>query len=58
MCGIFLITYYFSVLTAEERRRLEDKIRRLEEELEEEQASNETANDKWRKAQIQVNIFY
>lgn len=42
---------------SEEKRRLDAQIVRLEEELEEEQSNVELANEKLRKAQIQVAIF-
>lgn len=45
-------------LSSEEKRRLETQIARLEEDLEEEQSSAELANDKLRKAQIQVKKFF
>lgn len=51
---VVALRFCYSVLSNEDRRRLEEKIRRLEEELEEEQAVNETTNDKCRKAQVQV----
>lgn len=44
-------------LSSEEKRRLEVQIARLEEDLEEEQSSAELANDKLRKAQLQVIIW-
>lgn len=44
-------------LSSEEKRRLETQIARLEEDLEEEQSSSELANDKLRKAQLQVFWF-
>uniref|UniRef100_A0A915I508 Myosin tail domain-containing protein n=1 Tax=Romanomermis culicivorax TaxID=13658 RepID=A0A915I508_ROMCU len=50
--------YAFS-FSEEEKRRLEDRIRRLTEELEEELSNVELAHDKMRKAQAQVfTIFH
>lgn len=45
-------------LNIDEKRRLEDKIAALEEELEEEQSNVELAVDKQRKAQSQVNFIH
>jgi len=46
----------FSAFSDDEKRRLEEKIRRLEEELEEEMNSVELVQDTMRKAQMQVWI--
>lgn len=45
------------LMSSEDRKRLETKIYELEELLEEEQNNIELANDKLKKAQIQVNIL-
>lgn len=54
--SFFYLWFYFvsSTLMVDEKRRLEARIATLEEELEEEQTASETANERSRKAIIQI----
>jgi hypothetical protein len=49
--------FIFSALSAEDRRRYEQRIIALEEEVEEEQSNLELAQNKYRTAQQQVIVF-
>ena len=49
---------YFSSTLSEDKRRLENKISSLEEDLEEEQQNNEQSLDRIRRAHQQVRCVY
>ena len=55
MCIVHYILYYISTSLSEEKRRVENRLSTLEEDLEEEQTNSEAAIDKARKAEQQVD---